>query len=500
MSEAFSEKHAATSPKTLLLDFRGHIIPQQDAHYIEHTFMVPPNVSKVGVILRFMKQEDKVQLYVSLHDPYGFRGHQQCPEASTGALPGELPKGKWRAQIDFDRLFEEADYHLITYVEFESVPKPVCFDYPENHIVKREAGWYRGELHAHSNESDAKYPVETVVKAAIDMGLDFLSLTDHFTVSHWRKLASLIDLPIALIRSCEITAHFGHANLHGIKQWIDVYVDRADWTMNHAADAVHKQGGVFCVNHPFSGYMAWRYLDFDWQQADLMEIYQNLEGCNNDLQLPLWDRLLSSGYRIVGVGGTDSHDPFQGNEKLGSLVTWVYANELSEQGIIAGLRRGNVYVSKGVQLRFTASCETGENAGMWQSISRYDLPGIFHVEVLSDEPLRLFVIKNGFLLNHNIVFPGNTGEWQSSSFIDTPKQPSFYRLELHKNTERSGNVDYPGIYWRDYSTMRALSNPIWVGKSDLSGVSKLDLTWQRSCHRKLPRSAEADSKTLVLHS
>jgi hypothetical protein len=349
-------------------------------------------------------------------------------------------------------------------VEFEPVSEPILVTYPEDHVVKRETGWYRGELHAHSSESDAKYPVETVIEAAIDTELDFLSLTDHFTISQWRKLASLIERPIALIRSCEITAHFGHANLHGIKQWVDVYVDRPDWMMNQAANAVHQQGGLFCVNHAFSGYMAWRYFDFDWRQADLMEIYHNLEGCNNDRQLPLWDHLLNSGFRIVGVGGTDSHDPFQGNHKLGQLVTWVYADELSEKGIIAGLRRGRVYVSKGPQLRFTASCETGEPSEMGESLRLDDSPITFRVDVLTDEPLRLFIFKNGFLLNHHIVFAGNADEWQSIRFIDRPKQSGFYRIELHTNTERSGNASYPDIYWRDYSTMRALSNPIWVSK------------------------------------
>jgi hypothetical protein len=427
-----------------------------------------------------MKEIDKVQLYISLYDPYGFRGHQQCPgpsgahtldlwvgpdDAIEGALPGMLPAGTWRTRIDFDRFLKETDYHLRAYVEFEPVAQPIAFVYPENHVVKQAAGWYRGELHAHSSESDGAHPVETVVQAAIDAGLDFLALTDHFTNSQWRKLASYIEQPLALIRSCEITAHFGHANMHGIRQWVDVYVDRPDWTINHAARAVHAQDGLFCINHAFSGYMAWRYFDFDWQQADLMEIYHNLEGCNADRQLSLWDHLLNSGFRIIGVTGADSHDLLLDNHKLGRVVTWVFADELSERGILDGLRRGRVYVSKGPQLRVSASSETGETAGMWESLANCHLPVTFHIEVLSDEPLRLFVIKNGFLLNHHHVLPGNPDAWQSIDVTDTPRQPGFYRIELHKDTVKSGNPDYPDVYWRDYSTMRALSNPIWIGKS-----------------------------------
>lgn len=482
-TDILSEKNAE---RKIVLDVQEHIVPRQGWHYIDHTFEVPPNVSKVGVLLDFERKVGSVQLYISLHDPNGFRGHRQLPAPGTrsldlwirpddaveGALAGPLPPGVWHAQIDFDRFFEETDYHLVAYVEFDPVADPVHFTYPEGHVVKSQAGWYRGELHAHSSESDAYHPVATIVKATIDAGLDFLSLTDHYTSSHWRKLALLINQPIALIRSCEITAHCGHANIHGIQQWVDVYVDRPEWTMNHAATAVHEQGGVFCVNHAFDGDMGWRDFDFDWRHADLMEIHHHLEGCNNDAQLALWDRLLCAGYRIVGVAGTDTHDLSQDNEQFGQVVTWVFADELSEKGIIAGLRRGNVYVSKGPKLRFTASYETGETVGMWECLPHSGLPATFHIDVLSDEKLRVFLIKNGFLLNHHLVFPGDPDEWQSRSFTDTPKHWSYYRIELHTDTGGTGNANYPDIYWRDYSTMRALSNPIWIGEYE-----KISSSW-----------------------
>ena len=81
-----------------------------------------------------------------------------------------------------------------------------------------------------------------------------------------------------------------------------------------------------------------------------MEIYHNLEGANNNFQPGLWDLLLNQGHRIIGVGGTDSHDPFTGTDRLNQVVTWVYADELSEAGIIAGLRSGTAYISKRPEL------------------------------------------------------------------------------------------------------------------------------------------------------
>lgn len=469
-----TETAIATSQtaRQTLLNVERHLAPAPRVHYIDHTFQLPAAASKVGVRFSFHK-EVLAQLFISLHDPNGFRGNRMNPgargdivlelwvspdDASPGALPGTLPVGEWRVQIDVERLGEELDYRLEVYVELGNVAAPVDLNYPDDHVVKSEAGWYKGELHAHSTESDGRYPVSTVIDAGINTGLDFFALTDHFTVSQWHKLAELVNDNMVLLRSCEITSHHGHANLHGIRHWVDVYVDRAGWRMEQAAEAAHEQGGLFCVNHPYSGDLGWRAYDFDWDKADLMEIYHNLEGSNNHLQLPLWDRLLHQGHRIVGVGGTDSHDPFEGTHKLGQLVTWVYADELSERGIVDGLQRGRVYVSRGPELRFWATNRSGTLAEMWESLPLNGDEVTFHAQVKAVEPLRLFVVKDGLHFTTLDVEP-SADAWQSLSFTDVPTQPAFYRLELHSIYHHE---TYKGIQWRDFSTVRALTNPIWI--------------------------------------
>ena len=54
--------------------------------------------------------------------------------------------------------------------------------------------------------------------------------------------------------------------------------------------------------------------------------------------------------------------------------------------------------------------------------------------------------------------------WQTVTFGDARTKQAYYRLELHALVK---NEKYPGIDWRDYETMRVMSNPIWVG--DLPG-------------------------------
>ncbi len=466
----------------ILLDIAEHLLPDPDDKYIQHYIDVPAGVSKVGLIFSYHNEfsdtkPKKEVMFVSFHDPHGFRGHRMNPggrgdvilelwatpdSASEGAIPGQLTPGKWQIQIDIRVLHGETDYQLIAYYELdENLPAAIELTYPENHITKPGSGWYKGELHAHSTESDGKYPVEKVIEAAIDYGLDYISLTDHTTSSQWHKLAKLVNSRTALIRSLEITSHIGHANLHGLSEWVNVYIDQPGWSVNEAAHEVHAQGGLFCVNHAFSGHLSWQDFELDWSLVDLEEIYHNLEGANNSYQLSLWDQHLNSGYRIVGVGGIDSHNPYNGLHELGQVVTWIHADELSEKGILDGLRRGQVYISRGPELRFKAQNKSGVLAEMWESLPN-DGPVTLLIDYKWELPLNLFIIKNGMIIEV-ITTTGNGKGWQRIEFVDAKNQKdSYYRIELH---DSATILPYTGILWRDYSSMRVLSNPIWVGRT-----------------------------------
>jgi PHP family Zn ribbon phosphoesterase len=75
-------------------------------------------------------------------------------------------------------------------------------------------GWYCGELHLHSDMSTGRADVATIARVAVERGLDFLGLTDHFTPSHWPRIEELEASgrrPLFL-RSLELAGDRGHAN------------------------------------------------------------------------------------------------------------------------------------------------------------------------------------------------------------------------------------------------------------------------------------------------
>ena len=467
-----------TATRRVLLNVHEHLKPDPHRYYINHCFSLPEKASRVGINMSFCNDGD-IFLFLSLHALDKFRGSCMAPgkhgevslelwvapeDASAGGLPGSLPSGEWRVQVD-NRVQEvEADYRLEVWAEFGPVPDAAALNWPEDHIVRDKPGWYSGELHSHSSESDGVETVDEVVDAALVAGLDFLAISDHFTISQWRPLLNWMDRPIALIRSCELTSERGHANLHGLRDWVDVYTDRPGWDMNQAAAATRQQGALFCINHPLISNYGWQAFEFDWSRADLMEVFHTTSYGSNSYSLSFWDRLLCAGYHVIGIGGTDSHHPTEGISVLGKLVTWVYADELSEKGILSGLRSGQVTISQGAKVRFSAVNEHGMRAGMWESLPPGSLVSL-EISYQSDEPLLLILIKDGFLIRE-ISLVASPDEW-STLTCTQPEQlihsdqphPGYYRVELHAIIRDP----VTGLSERNHLSMRAISNPIWVG-------------------------------------
>ena len=491
--------------------FTGRVSPAPRIHYLLHEFDLAPGSTELTVTLRYHKRQ-LCQLFLALFDPQEYRGTRMNPGghgdivlelrlgaqgAGPGAVVGPLRAGRWRTMIDIERTSETADYELEIIAVAADAPAEADADGgqrmtpDEGHVPAPDtvgtatavaaapastpgAGWYRGELHAHSWHSDGKVPVAQVVEAARAYGLDFLALTDHFTNAGWREAVALGNADLAILRGLELTGHAGHANLHGLGRWVNVYPDgpardasgaavpvqpgMERWDINAVARAAREQGGLFCVNHAFAGDLGWRYHDFDWGLADLLEIYHHLEGPHNALQLGLWDEQLRQGRRIVGVVGTDSHHPRDARHRLGQCFTYVHAPALSEAGIIAGLRSGRVYASLGPRLDFWAEATDGARVEMGEAVS----PGTpLRLGVALHDlrfPAQIFLLKNGYFQETLAVDPTGSGGAREVSFTDTPEGAGYYRVEIY-----AANPQEPRVY-RQPAALLALTNPIFVAQ------------------------------------
>src|SRR5690606_23056606 len=74
------QRDVTEKERQCLLVVRRHLTPTPRIHYIDHAFEVPTGVSQVELALSFHK-EKHAQIFVSLHDPNGFRGNRMRPSA-----------------------------------------------------------------------------------------------------------------------------------------------------------------------------------------------------------------------------------------------------------------------------------------------------------------------------------------------------------------------------------------------------------------------------------
>lgn len=202
----------------------------------------------------------------------------------------------------------------------------------------------RGNLHTHSTRSDGAQEIQEVVRGYAKRGYDFLMMSDHDILA---DLTGLDPCGMVLIRGNEVSARGPHILDVGARAKIEPVGDR-----QAVIDAINRAGGFAILNHP-----NWED-DFNHYPFELMlalKDYAGIEIVNggtlgapgSHLAVDKWDRLLSSGRRVLGFANDDSHS--EAHMALGWNVA--FAAEKSAAAALEALRSGNFYASTGVGIR-----------------------------------------------------------------------------------------------------------------------------------------------------
>jgi hypothetical protein len=290
--------------------------------------------------------------------------------------------------------------------------------------AKPGAGWYSGDFHVHAEHSnlgastikdtlDDAFGAFTPVSqgAPYRAGLDFTALSDYVTDSAWGEIGKYqASYPGHLIiPSAEVITYEGHAGNQGSGKIADYRTGQID--EYHAGDnsvtklrdprppstifdTIHSGGGISVINHPrifpptteavaaLCRGCFWGYTDAetDFKKVDAIELFNSPENLNfthptgaeaensfNRNALAYWNHALDTGAHIAAVGGSDTHhagSPTGATEApVGRPATMVYANNLSEAGILAGVKAGHTYVktagTAGPSIALTARRSSG---------------------------------------------------------------------------------------------------------------------------------------------
>ena len=114
--------------------------------------------------------------------------------------------------------------------------------------------FYAGDFHVHSRESGDAFASASVDEIAIfsrSVGLDFVHLSDHNTVSVATFLndAQPRHSDLLILPGVEYTTYSGHGGALFTTEYVDHRIGLPGVTIDAAVDAVHAQGGLISINH-----------------------------------------------------------------------------------------------------------------------------------------------------------------------------------------------------------------------------------------------------------
>ena len=353
------------------LAFQGTLSDADVKRHLEFTFTCPPGAAGLELTLTFEPAEVagvRNMLCLSILDPNGFRGsgHRGGTEhrvllgetfATPGYLPGVLGAGVWHVFIHTQMVMPGPPLRYRLEVHLTDAPKTKPQLLPEPTPPKRGSGWYKGDLHAHSTHSDASWTVRDLVASAKQSGLDFVTLSDHNTVSGLPELDALTTPELLTLGGIELTTFYGHALALGRHSWLD-WIHIPMTRLARRAD----EEGLFIIAHPrregdpvCTG-CRWEYPELMPGPGQVVEIWNGGEWArhgekHNEEALALWYSWLNEGHRITASAGTDGHRAAPEGAQIGFNV--VYAEALTEAAILAAIRRGRSYLSSGPVLELT---------------------------------------------------------------------------------------------------------------------------------------------------
>ncbi|MFL6603757.1 MAG: CehA/McbA family metallohydrolase [Steroidobacteraceae bacterium] len=381
---------------------RGSVTGQENQTWRLVPFDVPPGTTRITVDFDYTTREARTTVDLGLLGPDGFRGQDgfrgwsggnkrtftvSATDATPSYLPGAIRPGSWNLLLGIPNIRPESKAVFTAEIRFERAGCDRAA--PAEPVVRAEPGWYRGDLHMHTAHSDGSClsrrqqrvpcPLFLTAKAATERGLDFIAITDHNTLSHadaMRELQPYFD-DLLLIPGREITTFQGHANLFGSVAMLDFRVGSAevpDW--NTLLANIQQVGGVISVNHPIRpsgeqcmgcGWTPHEPLDYGRMQA--VEVVNGLDADTPFSGVKFWEHLLDEGYQLTALGGSDNHDALSGT--IGTPTTVLYADMLSQAGVVAAIRRGRVFIdvagTRDRSLDLTARVD-GQSAHMGETL------------------------------------------------------------------------------------------------------------------------------------
>ena len=438
--------------------------PDDQYTYRLEEFAVPEGTGAIEVKFDYTGKHTHSEIEIGLFDPDGFRGTSRFSKSSfyvskyrttPSYFPGPVKAGLWQISLGFPTIRAKSEYEITIRLIPENHPE---FYGPLDDSLSDVQRWYHGDFHTHTGHSDAfgchdtegrRSPCQVyqVAEAAHRNNLDFVSVTDHNTVSHHQDM--MVIQPtfpnVLLMRGQEVTTFYGHANVIGTSIPIDFRIGYDGRNVQHIQQQSDSLGSLFYMNHPGRetgpsctgcGWSA------DSTNYEMLEAVEIVNGTNVETEIagiPFWHNLLNRGYQITGIGGSDDHGGGFGSAQPGTPTTVVWADNLSEKAILDGVRSGRVYLKteRAGDPDISFYAESGNlkwEMGSTIPVAEYSSSVIsFHVITSPQNNLSAEWILNGETVEiQDISQEIEGGKIRFTYIMDEPAE-SWIRLNLRRN-------------------------------------------------------------------
>ena len=356
------------------LDLEGVISAEQARlhPYVYVPFEVPARCSRLEVAYHYgpvSPTDEPSTLDIGIFDvrgtaPYtgGFRGWSggarrsffiEHERATPGYVAGALPSGAWSIVLGgYEVPADGVRYWLTVSLDIATLDAAPgrstagAARVSPQHSALSAPAWYRGDLHSHTDHSDGENTIAEMAYFANSRGLDFLAITDHNTTTHMPVIDAWHDAPLLLVPGEEVTTYSGHANVWGLREWVEFRVTTNE-EMHRLLKWVEARDRPFSINHPKKVGPPWQFTDPGFA---VREVWQAPWRWYNWESVGAWDEELAAGRRIVPVGGSDAHSAPPAEPRhphhVGDPTTWLYCEGgLTEASVLAAIVAGRTAIS-----------------------------------------------------------------------------------------------------------------------------------------------------------
>ncbi|HYO89369.1 MAG TPA: CehA/McbA family metallohydrolase, partial [Candidatus Limnocylindrales bacterium] len=362
-----------TGPTHLRLT--GTLTPDQTLTYVHLPFEVPEGIGQIDVAYSYdaaISSDPTLAggntIDIGIFDPRGieflnagFRGWSGSARtafsvgtetATPGYMPGPIFPGTWHICLGAYKVAPDGchyqvdiDLHSAALGALVEFPKRLALDDRKAAATKPD-GWYVGEMHCHTVNSDGDSTTSEVVALAESLGLDFLAIMDHNNLTHQVDLNKGVS-PLVLIPGYEVTTYYGHWNIWGDGPWVDFRIQQPR-DLQHAIAYARAQGYLVSCNHPRPFGPDWAFPEIEGYNC--VEIWNGPWELLNTACMDFWETRLKRGEQLVAVGGSDfhfSHQPHIAQLAHPTNVVYVQPDRApTATAILDAMRAGHCFVTE----------------------------------------------------------------------------------------------------------------------------------------------------------